>query len=360
LEKINWRQELNNESFAYIFSTQPDNEGFTGCSINQIEKIFGIPNSRVLVSGTTLNPKEVLLFYNRGIQKRVILNKTNIIPVSSLTPIPLNDLKAPACSNYTTMVVVAHQDDDLLFMNPDLVNQIQSGNCVRSVYLTAGDDGSTAFYWLERQDGSEAAYSAMLGIDDNWIEKTIEITPSEFVTLATPVGNTNVTLIFFHLPDGNLAGQGFKATNYQSLHKLYTGTIPNIVSVYKQSTYTSAQLVSAIQSIISFYKPNQIWTQSSYVDASADHSDHGTTGKFTTQALGDYNLQAGQNIVATYYMGYQMNPLPINVTGANEVNKELIFRQYAIHDSSICQSSTNCKYLSTYKSYFGREYTWAY
>jgi hypothetical protein len=37
--------------------------------------------------------------------------------------------------------VVAHEDDDLLFMNPDIQHDIRAGVCVTTVFLTAGDDG---------------------------------------------------------------------------------------------------------------------------------------------------------------------------------------------------------------------------
>lgn len=360
LVNTNWRQQLNSENFAYIFSTQPSKDGFTNCSLAETENIYGVPNSKVLVSGTLLKPNEDLLFYNHAAQKKLVLKKSNPVLTPNLTPLPISVLMAPACSGTTTMIVVAHQDDDLLFMNPDLVNQIQSGNCVRSVYLTAGDDGASEYYWLGRQEGSEAAYAAMAGIADKWIEKTIEINSTEFVTLATPLGNTQLSLVFLHLPDGNLLGQGFKNTEYQSLHKLFTGVIPTISSVDGQSSYTSTGLTSAIQTLISFYKPNQLWTQSSYVDSSPDHSDHGTTGKYAIQALNNYNQQSGQSIPVTYYLGYQMNVLPSNVSGVDSVNKQLIFKQYAEYDKNVCETLTYCQNLSTYKSYYSREYTWAY
>ena len=360
LANTNWRQQLKTENFAYIFSTQPGKDGFTNCSLAETETIYGVPNSKVLVSGTLLKPSEDLLFYNHAVQKKVVLKKSNPLLTPNIIPLPISVLMAPTCSGTTTMLVVAHEDDDLLFMNPDLVNQIQSGNCVRSLFLTAGDDGGSAFYWLGRQEGSEAAYAAMLGINNSWIEKTVELTPTEFITLATPIGNTKISLVFFHLPDGNLQGQGFKDTDYQSLHKLYTGTSSTINSVDGQSSYTSTELTSAIQTLMNFYKPTQIWTQSSYIDSSPDHSDHATTGKFTTQALNNYNQQTTQSIPVTYYLGYQMNSLPSNVTGVDSINKQLIFKQYAEFDKNICATQTYCQNISTYKNYFSREYTWAY
>jgi LmbE family N-acetylglucosaminyl deacetylase len=358
LQNTQWQPELKDASFAYIFSLQQTNDGYTNCSFQQFEKIYGEPNSQVLISGSVANPKAFLFFYNKGFHKLPVLKKTSIRSIiNNVAPLPLAVLTAPTCSGATTLVMVAHEDDDLLFMNPDINSQIQSGDCVRVVYLTAGDDGGAAFYWLDRQEGSETAYSTMIGQMNNWIERTVEIAPNEYATLATPSDNSKVSLLFMHLPDGNLAGQGFKTYGYQSIHKLYSGTIGTINSVDGQSHYTKPQLTGALSTIINFYKPNQLWTQSSYVDSSADHSDHGTTGKFATAAvLGSNNT----SLSTTYYMGYQMNALPSDLNQTDQSNKQTIFKQYAEHDPNICEGTTLCLNLSTYKNYIFREYTWAY
>src|SRR5205085_11614279 len=44
-----------------------------------------------------------------------------------------------ACPSGATMNIVAHQDDDLLFLSPDLLHDVQSARCVRTVFVTAGD-----------------------------------------------------------------------------------------------------------------------------------------------------------------------------------------------------------------------------
>ncbi len=43
------------------------------------------------------------------------------------------------------MAVVAHQDDSLLFLSPDLLHDIQAGDCVTTVYVTAGDGGGCGY-----------------------------------------------------------------------------------------------------------------------------------------------------------------------------------------------------------------------
>ena len=48
---------------------------------------------------------------------------------------------ATNCSAGSTMTIVAHEDDSLLFLSPDLMHAIQGGLCIRTVFVTAGDAG---------------------------------------------------------------------------------------------------------------------------------------------------------------------------------------------------------------------------
>ena len=61
---------------------------------------------------------------------------------------PVSASAAPCGTS--VMVVVAHQDDSLLFLSPDVLHDIQSGACVTTVYLTAGD-GSGAYLTREHR-----------------------------------------------------------------------------------------------------------------------------------------------------------------------------------------------------------------
>ncbi|HJP74361.1 MAG TPA: hypothetical protein VJ914_08835 [Pseudonocardiaceae bacterium] len=137
--------------------------------------------------------------------------------------------------------IVAHMDDDLLFMNPDLQETINAGLPITSLYLTAGEAGTVpdpqhpggpgtvlptqigcrpqpvgsdapstfaiarADYAGCRQEGSRAAWAQMCGVPNNWIRKAITITNGSWsreVEVNTLSGTTApVTLIFVNLPD---------------------------------------------------------------------------------------------------------------------------------------------------------------
>ncbi|HEY9279811.1 MAG TPA: PIG-L family deacetylase, partial [Eoetvoesiella sp.] len=74
------------------------------------------------------------------------------------------------CNGMKDLVFVAHQDDDLLFMNPDIETTIDAGGCVRTVYLTAAERGEGVPYMLGRARGVRAAYAHMAGSANAWTE----------------------------------------------------------------------------------------------------------------------------------------------------------------------------------------------
>ena len=71
------------------------------------------------------------------------------------------------CHGIKDLAFVAHLDDDLLFMNPDIASNIEAGGCVRLVYLTASDAGDDC-----RERGVRAAYAYMAHQPDEWTEDT--------------------------------------------------------------------------------------------------------------------------------------------------------------------------------------------
>jgi hypothetical protein len=58
--------------------------------------------------------------------------------------------------------IVAHPDDDLLFLNPHIAQDMQQGHDVYIVYLTMGDDGNDQAYVSRRMDAVHNAYNEML------------------------------------------------------------------------------------------------------------------------------------------------------------------------------------------------------
>ena len=116
---------------------------------------------------------------------------------------------APVTCHDGAMQIVAHEDDDLLFLSPDLLHDVQSGRCVRTVVVTAGDAARGTAYWQARESGSRAAYARMAGVPDVWTTTDAGVAghPIPLLTLA---GDPRVSLAFMRLPDGNRRGTGMQ------------------------------------------------------------------------------------------------------------------------------------------------------
>ena len=358
LTSTSWQPNLRTHSFAYLLTLDGSPTNFPACGPGQIVAAYGRPNETTLIAGTLSQPRELLLFYDHGGRPDINTRTTRV--AATVTPIPLADVPNTVCSTQTIMNVVAHEDDDLLFMNPDLQHSISAGDCVRTIYITTGDGGNGQFYWLNREQGAKAAYSQMLGSTSVWIQRIVELANHEYVTVANPRDNMRVSLIFIQLPDGNLRGQGFSDTSYESLYKLETGDIETLDSVYGNSYYTSAQLIDALTSLMHTYQPTEIRTQADYVsDQYPDHSDHIAVGNFVNQAYEQYEQQQFDNQVVIpikYYVGYPIRGMDANVSGADLRAKEAAFLAYAKFDGATCQSEEQCQSAHAYGAYLTRQY----
>ena len=356
-----WQPDLRNRSFAYLLSVDGGNlTDFPNCTLKQIINVYGKPNSSVLVDGTISNPKEYLLFYDRGINKSSKNFDSQDVRENIIKPLTVKDLGNTTCSYPSTLNIVAHQDDDLLFMNPDILNSIKQGNCVRTIYVTAGDSGSGKYYYLSRQKGAQAAYSEMLGIKDDWTQNVVKLDNNQYVTISQPKVNKKVSLVFLNLPDGNLRGEGFPASDHQSLAKLSNGRAKLLISLDGQSSYTRDQLIDTLEQLMSLYQPTSIRTQAIDVGSNYhDHSDHVSVGNFAKQAYKNYELkQFGDQvkIPIVFYVGYPTHELEANVSGDELTQKQAAFLAYAKYDGSVCSSLEECLQTPTYGSYLSRQY----
>ena len=359
-----WNVDLKKYSFAYLLTLDGSQTDFPHCSLEQITSVYGRPNSSVVLAGSFQSPKEIMLFYDHGAHKSAPITKQPAAGPATVVPITLDELPYKVCTVPTIVNIVAHEDDDLLFMSPDLLHDIQAGHCVRSVYLTAGDAGGGMFYWLGREQGTEAAYSKILGTDDIWVDRVVAVGKDKFVTIANPRGNSKISLVFMYLPDGNLKGQGFASTHFQSLAKLDANQIPTIDSVYTGSKYTSAELTQVLTDLLHLYIPTEIRTQSNMSGGMyPDHSDHMAVGRFVQRAYQTYEdtqYEGRLTIPITYYLGYPGHQSPPNVGGADLTLKEDAFLEYSRHDGGVCHSIEICRRDPAYGAYLTRQYHSSY
>ncbi len=361
LTSTDWQPDLRRTNFAYLLTLSGSLTTFPNCTVDQVVAAYGRPNATQLIAGKLGNPSEMILFYDRGSHPDPLPPPVHTVQASTVLPIPLDQLPNANClGRPTVMNVVAHQDDDLLFLNPDLQHEIQAGDCVHTVFLTAGNDGQGRPYWLSRQLGAEAAYNTMIGTRSVWVQRTVKLTDNEYITVANPSGNQRVSLIFMNLPDGYIDGRGFPMSDYKSLAKLQSGAIASIQTVDGQSSYTATQLVKALVQLMELYRPSEIHTQADLTGVpDPDHSDHTTTSKFTLAAATAYDQEEFLGQVVTplkRYIGYPIQAYPANVSGADLAEKRAAFFAYGQFDGGVCTTVAACQ-TTTYGLYLERQYT---
>jgi LmbE family N-acetylglucosaminyl deacetylase len=350
-----WHKDLSTHSFAYLLSLQSSITNYPACSIGQVTHTYGRPNSTQVIAGSLNNPTEILLFYDHGIRPRSLQKSPSAASKSTLS---ITDIKGTNCSTgQTIMNIVAHQDDDLLFINPDLLHSLKRGSCVRSVYLTAGDAGNNRLYWLGREEGSKAAYAQMLGIKNpEWISRTVSLSRGHYATIAKIKGDTRVSLIFLHLPDGGPDGRGFKANSLESLARLKAGKIHILHTVDAQLSYTSLELINNLNILLNMYHPSEVHTQAlrNLSKKYPDHSDHLLAGWYAQQAYATY-IQQSNAASIKFYIGYPIRDRPENVSRQDVKYTEDAFFTYASHDPGTCESEIACSKMS-YIYYLKRQY----
>jgi LmbE family N-acetylglucosaminyl deacetylase len=228
-----------------------------------------------------------------------------------------------------TLNIVAHEDDDLLFLSPDLLHAIQSGRTVRTVFLTAGDAGTD--HWQTREAGVQAAYAQMCGVANSWTQTDAGIAEHSIPVFMLS-GHPSVSVAFMRLPDGNFNGSGFASTTHKSLQHLWTGSISTIDAIDASSSYSKATLISTLTSLMSSFQPDQINTQD-YVGTygDGDHSDHHSVAYFVQAAVQKYTTP--HSLIG--YQGYTTSSRLANVTGVDFTAKQDAFHAYVHHDKVV-------------------------
>ncbi len=251
----------------------------------------------------------------------------------------------------TKMNIVAHQDDDLIFQSPDLLEAIAAGECVRTVFVTAGDAGLGEAYWREREEGSRAAYAVMAGVPNSWTKSEATVA-GHVLHIATLTGKPTVSQVYLRLPNGGPSGSGYAATGFKSLPKLWRSHNPEPASLSPISeltaldgsaTYTYEGLLATLQALIAEFEPEVISTQNFTVEfGTGDHADHITTAKLTRIAA---NSWTGEHVLRSY-MDYETKNSPINVFEPQLAKKLSAYYAYAAHDSNeACASQLKCEEL---------------
>jgi len=228
---------------------------------------------------------------------------------SALSPVAAAAL--PALGRY--MQIVAHQDDDLLFMNPDVQDTVNALRETTTVYLTAGEEKrppageqhditrddcvndpgwKDEAHMLGREDyagcralGAMASWAHMAGAANPndpglWDRQAVEIDfgdgDSRQVEEATLRFNNKIHLVFLNLPEAGDDGSDLLVSGDQEVGKNLThiqndgATRKTVLSsmspVTERQDYDLAAVQGVLRGLIDQYNPTVIRTQDPAAD----------------------------------------------------------------------------------------------
>ncbi|MCJ1677635.1 PIG-L family deacetylase [Streptomyces sp. APSN-46.1] len=285
---------------------------------------------------------------------------------------PLSAAAAPAEAPDPgrALQIVAHPDDDLYFMNPDLRYSITAGRPVTSVYLTSGEaDGvnagaagksSTApdkpAYAEARQNGIRAAYAKMATGDRGsaWKRTVLPTDGGGLAEVDVLVAKPEVNLVWLQMRE---AGNVW-ADRPDSLHGLWDGRVDRLESmlasgtpVRQPFTYTKDQIVRTLVGVLARYKPTTVRMQDPTpgrhpdTERYTDHQDHLYGARFAQAALAAYaeEVKDRPHFAVQNYLGYPNGSLPSSLDPAEAGEKLDILDTYAWLDrSNHCGSEAGC------------------
>lgn len=264
------------------------------------------------------------------------------------------------CNGMKNLVFVAHQDDDLLFMNPDIDQVIDAGGCVQTVYLTAAERGEGLHYMLGRARGVAAAYALMADSSDNWTETETAYGGKHQARFSLNA-NPRVVLVHMRIEDPWL-GKGWGSLTPLSRAESIAGASAKALGSYGES-YTRADLVTALAAIIADYQPTVIrhmddsitvpYTSLCWRCIGHDHPDHIASARLVRDAIraapGDYAEAA--------YVDYPTQERGVNLTAAEIAAKTQAFKRYAEDDYQYCPNPKQCNEpAGTAAAWVGRTY----
>ncbi|MEX0170961.1 PIG-L family deacetylase [Streptomyces sp. LMG1-1-1.1] len=339
-----------------------------------------------------------------------LLSVTTARPATPPVRPPAHEAKAPAKPVRTphaatsVMQVVAHPDDDLFFMNPDVSQSLRSGSPLTSVYLTAGEsDGvnarprdaagaapDKAGYAEARQNGIRAAYAEMAtgsrtGVWDRVALPTAGGAAAEMDTLRA---KPQVKLVWLQLREaGSISGD-----RPQSLNGLWHDRIPALASqratgtpVAADFTYTKDQVVATLTGLLERFRPTFVRMQdptpgtwsaagpghgtTTAVSGAAtttsgpvrlrDHQDHLYGARFVQAALARYaDVPGHPHVGVQNYLGYPTSSLPHTLDPETAGAKLRTLKTYAWTDGvNDCGTAAGCGDLKVAARPGGRGWT---
>lgn len=292
---------------------------------------------------------------------------------------PERPLTDPAHQSFVH--VIAHADDGLYFMNPDLEQSLRSGARSVTVCLTGGEadgrntrrhalaparvPGDRAAFSRARANGLRAACAAMATGDPaaRWDVAALSLLPGFEVEVQTLRDAPQHQLVFLELVESRAVWQA-RATSLRGLWLGVTATLPTLrpagTPVRRRHHYTRDQVVATLVAVLDRARPTVVRT----LDPNAvhswkrppdtpdrdprlaglryyDHQDHTASAYFAQAALAAYGAR-GRPAIVESYLGYESGALPQDLDLATARRKARLLSVYGWADHRACGDPAGC------------------
>ncbi|MEV7415810.1 PIG-L family deacetylase [Streptomyces sp. NPDC089919] len=272
----------------------------------------------------------------------------------------------------SVLQIVAHPDDDLFFMNPDLSRSLSSGHGATTAYLTSGEsDGVNAAtgprfkdprpradragYAEARQNGIRAAYAQMATGDRSspWRRTVVNTAGGGRAEVDVLVARPQVNLVWLQLQEA----RNINADRPVSLRGLWDGRIARLGSVLSSGSpvkapyaYTKEQVIRTVAGLMERYRPTTIRIQDPTPGRSlrsgklTDHQDHMYGARFAQAAAARYAQYKNRpHFTVQNYLGYLNSSLPHVLDPGTTGAKLRILKTYSWTDhQDYCDSPAGC------------------
>ena len=144
-----------------------------------------------------------------------------------------------------SVYLAAHQDDWLLFMEPNVSRDLKDPKCrVLIIHTTAGDAGMNSSHWKSREVASinSLHFRLLKKINESNTVECLSVLDKKIHFAEIE----NIGTYFLRLPDGGMEGNGFESNDYHSLAKICQGSESIIKSVDGLNEYHSYQEISSV------------------------------------------------------------------------------------------------------------------
>lgn len=234
------------------------------------------------------------------------------------------------CTAGTLVTVVAHLDDDLLFVNPGIADHLQAGWCIVTVHVIGGADNSKFDYVLKRERAIRRTYARMAGVRNAWTESTVSIAGQpvhRMVLNAMP----RVALYELRLPGAQVRGgraplallwdEGASISSY-----------PMGADGRGAVRYDRAALTATLGAILAH--ATRIYTLNPDTVPFLEHPDHIYAARATREAA----RVAGVQVPIGYHLTYVSAGMPANLSAqATQMKRDQVATYFDMDGGNIGQ-----------------------